>query len=192
MSFTRIQYDNCAYAEKINNSQKSMYYKLYNGQSEQCKPCVASYGPRNNRLHHSSEITTVSRETPLDLGLITEVESLLSNRSYPNSRCMTTRTLEEKQNKLKNIKMGLTPVECDTLLRSSDTRLDLPVDNFRGIYVDRWEYPIINPVNWVYEWSEKEGNIQIGRNTKLGVRDMYKTQLPNPLPLTAMPQNYTD
>jgi hypothetical protein len=192
MSFTRIQYDNCAYAEKINNSQKPMYYKLYRGQAEQCKPCVSSSGPRNSRVYNNSEITTVARENTLDMGSMTEVDSLLSNRSYPNSRCMTERTLEEKNNKLKSFKMGLNSAECDLMLRPNDTRLDNPVDNLRGIYIDRWENPIIDPKNWVYEWTAKQGNIQIGRNTKLAVRDVYNPVVPKPMPLTAMPKEYSE
>ena len=187
MSFTRIQYDNCAYAEKINNSQKPMYYKLYNGQAEQCEPCVSSDGPRNNRVYNNSEITTSKKENQLDRSNMTDVESLLSNRGYPNSRCMTNRTLTEKDTKLKQIPTNSNPVECNNFLRPDDTRISNPNDNIRGIYIDRWETPIINPSEWVYEWEHSKGNIQIGRNTKLAVKDNHKPRMPIPLPPTAHP-----
>jgi hypothetical protein len=185
MSFTRIQYDNCAYAEKINNSQKPMYYHLFKGQAEQCDACVSSNGPRNYRVYNNSEITTVKRETPLDMTLMTEVDSLLSNRGYPNSRCMTERTLEEKQKKLKEIPLGPHARECDKAINSEYSRLNIPVDNFRGIYIDRWETPIIDPKNWVPK------DTGFGRNTKLAVRDTYKPIKSTPMPETAMPKDYT-
>jgi hypothetical protein len=187
MSFTRIQYDNCAYAEKINNSQKPMYYHLYKGQAEQCEPCASLDGPRGTRTYNNGEIRTVKRDPQLDMGNMTDVDSLLSNRGYPHVRCMTNRTLEEKQNKLKQLELNPVPNECPKIRRPEDSRLNDPVDNLRGIYIDRWEQPIINPSEWVYMWEHSKGNIQIGRNTKLAVKDTYKTRYPTPLPPTAQP-----
>jgi hypothetical protein len=187
MSFTRIQYDNCAYTEKIKNSQKPMYYQLYTGQAEQCEPCISTNGPRNNRTYNNGEIRTVKRNKQLEMGNMTDVDSLLSNRGYPHVRCMTDRTMEEKQKKYKQFELNPVVNECSKIANSEDTRLSDPNDNLRGIYIDRWEYPIINPSEWVYVWEHNKGNIQIGRNTKLAVKDTYKTRNPIPLPPTGQP-----
>jgi hypothetical protein len=187
MSFSRIQYDNCAYAEKINNSQKPMYYKLFKGQAENCESCVSSDGPRNTRTYNNSEIRTVKRNTQLDMGNMTDIDSLLSNRGYPHARCMTNRTLEEKDKKLKDFDLNPVVTECSKTLRPDDTRLSNPNDNLRGIFINRWENPIIDPSAWVYMWEPEKGNIQIGRNTKLAVKDTYKPRIPVPLPPTAQP-----
>jgi hypothetical protein len=182
MSFTRIQYDECAYNEKINNSQKPMYYKLFKGQAEQCDPCVSSLGPRNFRTYNNSEITKVKQEYPLDMALMTDVDSLLSNRGYPNARCMTGRTLKEKDEKIKQIPLGAHAKECDKSHRPEYTRLNIPTDNFRGIYIDRWEEPIIDPVNWLGPFNPD------GRNSKLVVRDSFKPFKPTPMKETALPE----
>ena len=183
MSFTRIQYDNCAYTEKINNSQKPMYYKLFKGQADQCNACVASLGPRNYRTYNNSEITKAKQEYPLDMTLMTEIDSLLSNRGYPHVRCMTGRTLKEKDDKLKQIPLGGNANECDNF-RPEYTRLNIPTDNFRGIYVDRWEEPIIDPTKWVGPFNPP------GRNSKLAVRDAFKPNQATPMEVTAMPKEF--
>ena len=56
MSFTRLDYDNCAYAKELEQSTSSLEYLMYKGKYENCKNC-----PDNDNL--------------LDLGVKTDIES---------------------------------------------------------------------------------------------------------------------
>lgn len=188
MSFTRIQYDACAYNEKVFNSQKPMYYKLSTDQFDNCEACTAPDGPRNFRVYNSSEIKP-TRNNEQNFGVATDIESLLTNRGYPNVRCMTNRTLEEKQTKLNNLYNEKNFPECDKKLNPIYSRMDEPGMNVRDLFLDRWEFPIIDPKSFVYKWTHEQGNVQIGRNTKLAVKDTYRPFVHTPLPPTAIPLN---
>lgn len=158
MAQTRIPYDICAYEEKLKQSQLPMYYHLYNGQKDNCNQCVSSTGVRNNRVPFSSEIPVEDGNYPV------EVESILSNRGYPLGRCISGYSLVDKEKKLDNI-LSKNPVlvasECSNKLTAEDTRLDMPAINFKGVNIDRFEWPIINPYSFVFwaregAWSRNE------------------------------------
>ena len=70
MSFTRLDYDNCAYAKELEQSTSSLEYLMYKGKYENCKNC-----PDNDNL--------------LDLGVKTDIESELRNQTRYSSKCPT-------------------------------------------------------------------------------------------------------
>ncbi|AYV79391.1 MAG: hypothetical protein Faunusvirus12_4 [Faunusvirus sp.] len=177
MSFTRVHYDSCAYDEILKQTQEPGRYKLYSGQVGNCQPCAAPNGPRNNRLYNSSETQTVKRDDNVEYTPLVEVESLLSNRSYPNSRCMAPNTLKEKDAKLSAFAKGPKPDICNIELQSEDTRLTHPLDNYRGIRPDRFEWPIIDPVEFIY-WLKDDSSRRDGTNTRLDVKDSFKKLYP--------------
>lgn len=68
MSFTRLDYDNCAYSKELEQSTGSLEYLMYKGKYENCKNC-----PDNTNL--------------LDLAVKTDIESELRNQTRLSSKC---------------------------------------------------------------------------------------------------------
>ena len=174
MAQTRIPYDICAYEEKLKQSQLPMYYHLYDGQKNNCNQCVSNTGSRNNRVPFTSEIPVEDGNYPVD------VESVLSNRGYPLGRCISGFSLVDKEKKLDSMLSKnpvLIPNECSKKLTPEDSRLDVPASNFKGINIDRFEWPIINPYDFVF-WARE------GAWTRNEVKDAYKLKgaVPNTEP----------
>lgn len=161
MAQTRDSFDQCAYALKKQQSEASGFYRLFNDSNNNCKKCFSNNGPRNNRLGLSSEFDTVSEPNRV------EVESLLSNRGYPLTRCMNERTLFEKNTKLNGLVRTKGVNDCEQFLDMDNSRLDNPASNLRGIWIDRWEWPMINPYEFVF-WD------RIGKNSPRDTRDNFR------------------
>ncbi len=167
--FSRVIYDDCAFCESVKISTNPGKYKLYGGQVEHHRPCAAPTGPRNNRTGVSSEV---------NLGNFAEraeIESLLTDRNYPISLCTKGRTLAEKNAKLQASSLLQDNPVCDLFLQPEDTRLTYPADTLKGIYIDRYEYPIRDPQSGVYYGSDPTTDRhRFGSSTRLFVRDNYR------------------
>ena len=188
---SRLVYDNCYIKADTKQSVDPGNYRLYSGQAEHNKACSAPLGPRNNRPHTSSEVNTVG-----GLGNRTDVESALSNRDTPTSRCIDPRTLEAKNKKLKKLSLLNNNVLCDKFLQPDDTRLSLPLEKFRGLTTDLYfDYPLIDPKEWVFDGhneivsnipncyksrinksckKDESINSRFGINTRLQAKDDYR------------------
>ena len=148
---SRLVYDECYIKEDTNQSVNPGNYRLYSGQVDHKKACSIPSGPRNNRPLNSSETNTVG-----GLGNRAELESILSNRDLPTAKCVDKRTLNEKNERLKKLSLLNNNVLCDKYLQPDDTRLSLPLDNFRGISTDLYfDYPLIDPKEWVFDGNNK-------------------------------------
>jgi len=122
--FGRLTYDQCYIDEETKQSIQPGEYKLYHGQNEHDKTCHSLDGPRNDRVRNSSE------NSKANFGERTEMESMLTNRDVPASKCSQNSLLEDKR---KKIARGLKHnVMCDNFLNSQHSRLNEPIDNFRG------------------------------------------------------------
>jgi len=93
MSFTRLDYDTCAYAKELEQSTSSLEYLMYKGKYENCKNC-----PDNDNL--------------LDLGVKTDIESELRNQNRLSSKCP-----DKKYDPKKPFEAARTtnPVACDRI-----------------------------------------------------------------------------
>ena len=103
MSFTRLDYDNCAYAKDLEESTSPLEYVLYKGKYINCKKC-----PDN--------------ENNLDFGAKTDIESELRNQSRLATKCPS-----KKYDPKKPYKGAKTtnPVICDW---DRDSGLKKPTD----------------------------------------------------------------
>ena len=84
----------------------------------------------------------------------------------------------EKIAKAKKINYSMCSNEQDILY----SRLDIPVNNYRSIYINRFEYPIIDPKEFVYYGyglsNEQIDNQRFGVNTQLAAKDkIYKQNM---------------
>ena len=175
--FGRLTYDQCYIDEETKQSTMPGDYKLYHGQSNHDNVCHSLNGPRNDRMRNSSEN---SKNTLADR---TEMESMLSNRDLPASKCSKGRTVADKRKALaRNLQHH---VVCDDYLNSQHSRLNEPIDNFRGLStIDlQLDFPIIEPQNNVFYGHnetvlpKQDMNSRFGNNTRLEAKDTYKKNL---------------
>ena len=68
MSFTRLDYDNCAYAKELEQSTTPLEYLMYKGKHENCKNCP-------------------DHENNLDFAARADIESELRNITRLSSKC---------------------------------------------------------------------------------------------------------
>ena len=178
--FARKIYDECYNIEFINQQVNPAKYRTFAPFGENAKKCNSLNGPRANKSRSTGELGNTN------IGYRTDIESQLQNLDVPDSRCITLRTMREKNERL--LKMAnnksVSFTDCSTDQDTIYSRLDIPVNNYRGIYINRFEYPIIDPKEFVYYGYEKSNeqvnNQRFGVNTQLAAKDKIYKQNMNP------------
>ena len=176
--FARKIYDECYNIEFINQQVNPAKYQTYEPYAENSKKCNALNGPRANKARSTGELGNTN------IGYRTDIESQLQNLDVPDSRCITLQTIREKNERLakiakaKEVNYSMCTSEQDTLY----SRLDIPLNNYRSIYINRYEYPIVDPREFVYNGyelsNEQIGNQRFGVNTQLAAKDkIYKQDM---------------
>jgi len=178
--FARKIYDECYNIEFINQQVNPSKYRTYQPFGENTKKCNALNGPRANKARSTGELGNT------DIVYRTNLESQLQNLDVPDSRCITLQTMQDKNDRLakiaksKTVNYSICTSEQDTLY----SRLDIPVNNYRSIYINRYDFPIIDPKEFVYYGYEKSneqiGNQRFGVNTQLAAKDKVYKQNMNP------------
>jgi hypothetical protein len=173
---TRKIYDNCYTVEFIDQQVNPAKYRTLDEFAEIKGKCHALNGPRANKSRSTGELGNTS------LVYRTDVESQLFNLDVPDSRCITLNTMNEKNERLKRItdKQKTNYSVCDKNQDYKYSRLDIPVNNFRSVEINRFSYPIIDPKEFVYYGTsntEQVGNQRFGVNTQLQAKD--KVMKPN-------------
>ena len=175
--FSRLNYDQCFIKDDTKQSTAPGDYKLYNGQVSNDQSCLSVYGPRTDRTGNSSEPVQGA-----NLGDRAEVESALSNRDLAASRCVKGRSLDDKN---KRIATELQKsILCNNFLDPNSTRLNLPLDDFRGLSTIKYQvdYPITDPLNNVFYGHNESSllnqnvNSRDGKSTRLEAKDNYAKQ----------------
>lgn len=173
---TRKIYDNCYSLEFIDQQVNPSKYRTYKPYGENKKKCHALNGPRANAHRSTGELgnTTMSFRT--------DIESQLFNLDVPDSRCITLQTVKEKNERLAKIAKSQ-KVNYTTCKSDQDyvyTRLNIPVNDFRSVNINRYGFPIIDPKEFVYYGTPNTTQIdnqRWGVNTQLEAKD--KIQKPN-------------
>jgi hypothetical protein len=172
--FSRLVYDKCFINEETKQSTKVGDYKLYDGQTDNENSCHSVFGPRCNRVGNSSEV-----DKGTDFGDRAELESALSNRGVPASRCQQNRLLDDKKKQIaKDLQRS---VYCDKFLNPTSSRLEKPIDEFRGLSTLplQIDYPLINPNESVFNGHNSTSlvnqdiNSRLGTFTRLEAKDEY-------------------
>ena len=109
MSFNRLNYDNCAYSKKIEESTSPLDYNLFKGKYENCKQCPVG-------LHTNN----------LDLTIRAEVESELIGLTRQESKC-----LDKKYNpKNASVTVDYSPPQmCHSIYYITPTNMKMPTSN---------------------------------------------------------------
>jgi hypothetical protein len=162
--FSRSLYDECNNRETVNISAGP---GIWTNNTIQKSPdaCFSNNGPRNTRLMNSSELN-ISYDNAID------VENSLYGLDIPLSRCMTQRTLVERDQKLNNLYTNLSskkePAFCNNFLDLNYTRLEEPL-HVSELPYDTLGFPIIDPRESVFYGSSTfatNGNLREGLQTR--------------------------
>jgi hypothetical protein len=177
--YSRKIYDNCYSLEFIDQQVNPCKYRTYEPYAENKEKCHALNGPRSNKTRATGELGNTN------IGFRTELESQLYNLDVPDSRCITMRTMKEKNERLAKVSQSqkVNYYDCDSKQDTIYSRLDMPVNDFRSVYINRFGYPIIDPKEFVYYGTPKTEQVENQRwgvNTQLAAKD--KVAKPNMKP----------
>lgn len=172
---SRILYDKCATIEDTKRITGVGQW-IHNTPQEHKSACFSNNGPRDGRKMASANLDVNYRDA-------IDIENSLFGLDMPNTRCIDQRTLIERDNKLNKIyndaKKRVRGQKCTpNVLELKNTRLDLYAETTEKPF-DRYDYPIIDPRNWVFNGhgnkfiSNTEGKDRSGRST----RHDYKVQV---------------
>lgn len=175
MSFTRLMYDNCACKEATERSVGPMHYRLFGGQVENCDVCHSYSGHRNSR----EDVSTTRDNCELGHGSMVQVESELQNRVNPRSVCNKAAANKGYVKHTPELKHK---DKCGDFLDEEDTRFTHPIDNYRGISVDRFQYLPIDPQCNIF-WNNSINSRLVAKDTYKMVRPELLTDIPFPIEL---------
>ena len=164
MSFTRINYDQCAYDLDLERSVSQGNYRLTGNNIENCNKCYPYHLPGT-----SIEAASSARgDCDTGFGSLAEAESLITNRIKPLQKCNKEKRNDEYKTQ---VKVHHKPL-CSKTLESEDTRFTNPLDNYRGMSLTGYyftPYLHVNPQCHIQSNHHREGN-----SSRLMVKDCYK------------------
>lgn len=175
MSFTRLKYDNCACQEATARSVGPMHYRLFGGHVEHCNLCHSFTGPRNSK----EDVSTTRENCELGHGSMIAVESELQNRVNPSSQCNKVGKNNGHKDHDANIKHK---DNCGVFLDEQDTRFSHPLDNYRGMTIDRFEHLPIDPQCNIF-WNNSINSRLVAKDTYRMIRPELLTNTPFPVEL---------
>ena len=161
MSLTRSKYNKTNYDELLMQSTKPLRHLIYNPQGYNCDACHQINGQRNNRIRTTSEVSSYEYSNQID------IDNLLSNRTIPLSKSLLIDGLTDRDKKLYNIKLP-DYIDCGDKSDTLYSRLTHPKENYKGMAIDRFEYPIVNE-------NIRNLNDRLGDNTRLYMKDTYES-----------------
>jgi hypothetical protein len=152
--------DKCAIRDRTKRSTDPMIYKLDTNQIWNCNQCLSTLGPRTN--HMGNESSTYNGHPVATSNWQVDIESVLTNRNVPTSKCNTGNVNPINVTKLQEQHLS----SCGSFLDPSSSRLTHPSFNYREAPIDRFYNLNQNPQEGIYwDWSV---------NTKNEARDNFK------------------
>ena len=166
---SRLDYDKCAYEDYLADSVAPILYKLNTQSISNCNACLSTFGPRTSQGTQSYGVSTTHRNgIPLSHDLV-DIETILSNRNVPTSKCKDGQVndIDVTKFQLQHATM------CNDFLDPVASHLTNPPANYRGMAINRF-YDLHKPA---------QANIyyDIGVNTKLEAKDNYRERIPRVL-----------
>jgi hypothetical protein len=166
---SRLPYDTCAYDDRLAESVSPLLYKLNPTQIANKDACLSTLGPRGGKNGYGVSLLVDPSpcENVAPAQNLVDLESVLSNRNVPTSRCKTAKVnpIDVTQFGLKNTRV------CDKYLDPVSSRLTYPAQNYRSIAVNRFHdlpVPAQEPIFWDF-----------AVNTRLEAKDNFREQIPN-------------
>ena len=158
---SNLIYDKCAYDDYLSESVLPGNYRLSPYSVHNCDGCLSTFGPRG-----SNGVSTSTDHVIAPKQKLTDIESILTNRNVPTSKCK-----DGKLNKVNVTKLDLKHSKlCGKTLDPLSTRLTHPAANYRGISINRF-YDLNRNPQAIIHWNASA-------NTRLEARDNYSVTIP--------------
>ena len=163
---SRLQYDESAYQDRLNESVGPLYYKLNPDMIHNCGACFTSLGPRSSYNGYGVSMPVDNQPAVAQTPELVNIESILTNRNVPTSK--------NKKNQVNPIDVTKFQVKhprvCGKALEPLSTKLSHPSMLYKDTGVNRF-YNLNKPVqqNIFYDFAE---------NTRLSAKDGYEFEVP--------------
>ncbi len=161
---SRLPYDTCFYPDNLSESVAPGDYRLQQYSTYNCDSCLAPFGVNLDKLGNG--VSTSESVGPAMSQRLVDVESNLSNRGLPQSRCRSGRvnlTNVEKQ-KLNHRE------NCNNILSPEYSHYTSSPKNFRDAQINRFYNLKKNPQEPIlYDFAV---------NTTLEAKDNFRPQVP--------------
>lgn len=170
---SKLIYDECAYQDKLQERTDPLLYRISPHQIHSCDQCLSTLGPRASYM--GNEVSTVADHPVATAQYLTDVESILTNRNLPRSKCKNGEMNPINVTKLPLKHLG----KCNKYLDPMSSRLTYPPFNYREAPIDRFYNLPQNPQDLrTIFWD-------FASNTRLEAKDNYvydlnKIQLNDP------------
>lgn len=164
---SRLDYDRCAYEDKLHDSVSPFLYKVSPHQMYNCQGCLSVFGPRSS--FNGYGVSVVNDKGYAVAQQQTDVESILTNRNVPTSKCKN-----KEINDINVTKFGLNHrQQCNHFLDPEATHLTEPPRTYREMSINRFYNLPINPQeNIFYDFAV---------NTTLEAKDNHRQRIPRPI-----------
>jgi hypothetical protein len=164
--FSNPKYDTCAYPEDLYESTAPYAYVMNTDRIYNCNGCLTTFGPRGGYL--GAGVSSASGNVIAAAQQNIDIDSIMSNRNVPISRCKRAQVNPVDVNRIKTVNM---PV-CNDYLDGQHTRLSDPAMFYRGAPINRFFDLNKDPqANIFYDWAV---------NTSLEAKDNFIPELPEP------------
>lgn len=160
----RLVYDKCFYPDNLSESVAPGDYRLQQYSTYNDGSCLAPFGVKFDLRGNS--VSTLGQVGPAMSQRLVDVESNLSNRGLPQSRCRTGRVNLTDPNKQQfNHREN-----CNSLLSPEYSHHTSSPKNLKGAQINRFYNLLKNPQEPIfYDFAE---------NTTLEAKDNYRPQVP--------------
>lgn len=165
--FSRLGYDDCAYPEDVFESTAPFEYVTSPDRIHNCDGCLNLFGPIAGRNGPSA--STPIGNAPYAAQRLVDIDSIMTNRNVPLSKCKRGKVNPVNVTKLKTKDLPT----CRDYLDSQHSKMTDPAMFYRGKAISRFFDPIKDPqANIFYDWST---------NSTLEAKDNYIPRLPVPM-----------
>lgn len=164
---SRLPYDECAYDDKLYESVGPLKYQLNPDKIYNCDACLSTLGPRSGFMGFGVSTPVKNQPALSQNGQMVDIESILSNRNVPASKC--------RKNELNPINVTKFPVKhprvCNSFINPLSSRLSYPPATYRDAGINRFYNLNKNPQANIY-WDT-------ATNTSLELKDNYHGTIPD-------------
>jgi len=160
---SRLPYDTCFYPDKLSESVAPSDYRLQQFSTYNCDACFSPFGVKSDI--RGNGVSTSETVGPAMAQRLVDVESNLSNRGLPQSRCRTGRVnltdpSKQKLNHREN---------CNSYLSPEYSHHTSSPKNFRAAQINRFYNLKKNPQEPIF--------YDFAINTTLESKDNFKQQV---------------
>lgn len=150
---SRLIYDECAYIDRTMERTDPLLYRLNPNQVYNCGQCLSTLGPRASYMGQGVSTTRGPRSIAPSQQEV-DVESILTNRNLPISKCRNgeVNPIDVTQFGLKHLPT------CSSYLDPMASRLSYPAFNYREAPIDRFfnlPTPAQAPIFWDFSTNSK-------------------------------------